>query len=135
MPLLEPGTVISLPAGTVVQIAGQTPLVDLRLTGSAMAVLEAKEDLLPSASEVIRFPRGAYVRLSTEAQTDGAVLAVGTSVFVLQGSTATLVKKATTGGFGGQVVCAPCESPLQTVGLMFLAVVMGGLLLNAMLKE
>lgn len=134
MPLLEPGTVISLRAGTVVQVAGQIPLVDLRLTGSAMGVLESKEDLLPSASETIRFPRGAYVRLSTEAQTDGAVLAAGTSVFVLQGSTATLVKKAT-GGMGESVVCAPCDSPLQTLGLMFLAVVMGGLLLNAMLKE
>lgn len=134
MPLLEPGTVISLPAGTVVQVAGQIPLVDLRLTGSAMAVLESKEDLLPSASEVIRFPRGAYVRLSTEAQTEGASLAAGTSLFVLQGSTATLVKKAT-GGMGESVVCAPCDSPLQTLGLMFLAVVMGGLLLNAMLRE
>ncbi len=131
MPRLEHGTSLILPAGTRAQITASVPLEDVTLVEQTPAVLVVAEDFGGTIRQQMMFLRGAYVKTT---RASGAVPA-GTDLFLAPGTTVDVPGKLV-GPVGGEQVCAPCgSSPLQTVGLMFVAVVLGGLLLNAMLKE
>jgi len=120
--IIRAATVVELPAGTVVNVAGTVD--DLRLVDRALAQVASDEAYAALGTPVAGFLRGAYMDLLVDAQgrsDAGATVPLprGTHIFALPGTVVAVVGKASVAQKSG------CAGVGWAIGAGILGVIIG----------